>query len=557
ILLGNGNGTFAAAVNYAAGVYPRSVTTGDFNQDGKTDLAVANAGDNNVSILLGNGNGTFAAAVNYAAGVSAVSVTAGDFNADGKTDLAVANGGSSNNVSILLGTGSGTFAAAVNYAAGVIAVSVTAGDFNADGKTDLAVANGVSSNNVSILINHVPSSAKAITGFTIPGQTGATTIDEGAHTVALTMPYGTDVTSLVPTTTITGASVNPASGVAHDFTTPQTYTVTAEDASVQGYTVTVTIAPNPTKNYFWTWYDNIGGDNWVLMANPVNAANPLNMSLMIGGSAMGMSGYSNGVIPAGGHITPKYAGIMDGPVKATSTTGASGIFSQRILWPKGGNSLEEVLATSEANLSDHYCWTWYDEASPGYQDWILIANTNATDVYYGIRIGGIPKETGTIAAGMKVTPHFPGVMGGPVEVTACPIALSLDGSCSTPGIAKVMASQRVLSNGGMAFNEVPGIPNDSLTDHYLWTWYDQTGGAQDWILIANPDTNANGSQNTDDVYYKITIAGTEVERGGPIAPGDKITPTFNGVIGGPVEVKTFKTAVDGPTQRSIASQRVI
>ena len=57
--------TFAPAVNYGAGNSPVTVAVGDFNGDGKQDLAVANGGDNNVSILLGNGDGTFHSAVNY------------------------------------------------------------------------------------------------------------------------------------------------------------------------------------------------------------------------------------------------------------------------------------------------------------------------------------------------------------------------------------------------------------------------------------------------------------------------------------------------------------
>ena len=68
------------------------MAVGDFNGDGKADLAVANLGSNNVAVLLGNGNGTFATAVTYASGGTApFSVAVGDFNGDGKLDLAVAN----------------------------------------------------------------------------------------------------------------------------------------------------------------------------------------------------------------------------------------------------------------------------------------------------------------------------------------------------------------------------------------------------------------------------------------------------------------------------------
>ena len=85
--------------------------------------------------------------------------------------------------------------------------------------------------------------AKAITTFTVPSQTGTTTINETAHTIALTVPFGTVVTALVPTIVITGASVSPISGVAQNFTNPVTYTVTAADSSTQAYVVTMTIAP--------------------------------------------------------------------------------------------------------------------------------------------------------------------------------------------------------------------------------------------------------------------------------------------------------------------------
>src|SRR5207249_8489811 len=99
------------------------VAVGDFNGDGKPDLAAV--GSANVSILLGKGDGTFQAPVSYGAGTNPVSVAVGDFNGDGKLDLAVANEGlkamptdSRCSVSVLLGNGDGTFQRAVSYAAG-------------------------------------------------------------------------------------------------------------------------------------------------------------------------------------------------------------------------------------------------------------------------------------------------------------------------------------------------------------------------------------------------------------------------------------------------------
>jgi hypothetical protein len=150
ILLGDGAGNFSAPTNFDAGTSPRSVAVGDFNGDGKQDLAVANAGSNNVSILLGDGTGNFNAATSFGAGAFPLFVAVGDFNGDGKQDLATANS-NSNNVSILLGDGAGNFSAATNFDAGSSPRSVAIGDFNDDGQQDLAMANRLS-NNVSILL---------------------------------------------------------------------------------------------------------------------------------------------------------------------------------------------------------------------------------------------------------------------------------------------------------------------------------------------------------------------------------------------------------------------
>jgi hypothetical protein len=128
------------------------VSVGDFNNDGKVSLVVANAGSNTISVLLGNGDGTFQGAVSYPVGTRPTSVTVGDFNHDGKMDVAVANGGS-NNVSLLLGNGDGTFQGAVNFSVGSVPFAIAAQDFDWDGCLDLVVANK-SSNNVCVLLGN-------------------------------------------------------------------------------------------------------------------------------------------------------------------------------------------------------------------------------------------------------------------------------------------------------------------------------------------------------------------------------------------------------------------
>jgi uncharacterized protein (TIGR03437 family) len=109
VLLGNAQEGFTAAPGspFSAGVgmEPVSLATGDFNSDGITDLAIVNYKDGNVTVLLGNGQAgfTLASGSPYPVGVSPRSVVAGDFNGDGKPDLAIVNEASST-VSLLLNT---------------------------------------------------------------------------------------------------------------------------------------------------------------------------------------------------------------------------------------------------------------------------------------------------------------------------------------------------------------------------------------------------------------------------------------------------------------------
>ena len=103
VLLGVGDGTFGSAKSFSVGAFSRCLAANEFNGDGKVDLAVPSTSANSVNVLSGVGDGTFGAASSnsLAASTNPNGVTIGDFNGDGKPDIAVSNYGG-NSVSVLL-----------------------------------------------------------------------------------------------------------------------------------------------------------------------------------------------------------------------------------------------------------------------------------------------------------------------------------------------------------------------------------------------------------------------------------------------------------------------
>jgi hypothetical protein len=161
ILLGDGTGNFTPTQNSpATGSGPVSMAVADFNGDGNLDLAIPSdcgasgtcTSNGAVTILLGDGEGNFTAGTSMAAtGLRPYGIVVGDFNGDGKVDLAIANN-DSNTVTILLGDGTGNFVPIASPpATGPGPVFPAIGDFNNDGLMDVAVAN-LDSNTVSVLM---------------------------------------------------------------------------------------------------------------------------------------------------------------------------------------------------------------------------------------------------------------------------------------------------------------------------------------------------------------------------------------------------------------------
>ncbi len=89
-VMDNGDGTFRTHVDYVVSAFPYTVSSGDYNGDGKLDLLIPDLNTNQVSLLLGNGDGTFSPAVIYGpTGIGPVGVAPGDFNGDGKLDAVI------------------------------------------------------------------------------------------------------------------------------------------------------------------------------------------------------------------------------------------------------------------------------------------------------------------------------------------------------------------------------------------------------------------------------------------------------------------------------------
>ena len=154
VYLSNGNGTFTASPAHG-NFGPSMVITGDFNGDGKLDLA-GYVGSNSVGVLLGNGNGTFGPPAPYLVGNRPLDLTAGDFNGDGKQDLAVINT-QDGTMSVLLANPNGlfgtTFLSATTYPLGNGPTDIQTGDFNHDGKLDLVVTN-TNDNDVAVFLGN-------------------------------------------------------------------------------------------------------------------------------------------------------------------------------------------------------------------------------------------------------------------------------------------------------------------------------------------------------------------------------------------------------------------
>jgi hypothetical protein len=141
VFLARIGGGFGDPQDYALGAAPSALVTGDWNHDGLSDLAVTVPGSGSngtVAVLLAGPDGTLSGPVPLDVGTGPMAVDTGDFNRDGKRDLAVTNDGSKD-VSVVLGNGDGTFMPATRLGVSGSPRALAVADFDRDGYDDIAV----------------------------------------------------------------------------------------------------------------------------------------------------------------------------------------------------------------------------------------------------------------------------------------------------------------------------------------------------------------------------------------------------------------------------------
>ena len=165
----NGTVPFLAAGTVVTGAGPNAMATGDFNHDGKSDIVVVDSGVSKLMVLLGAGNGQFAAGVNYPGPEKADAVQVADMNGDGNLDLIAVGQGTNGtgSLTVLLGNGDGTFQTPTTYSLSAKAYDLAVTDLNHDGFPDVAIS--TSGSGLMVLLNNGSGGLNSPTTYSVNG----------------------------------------------------------------------------------------------------------------------------------------------------------------------------------------------------------------------------------------------------------------------------------------------------------------------------------------------------------------------------------------------------
>jgi gliding motility-associated-like protein len=145
VLFGDGTGFFTNSIlkyPFPAGYNPQDIAKGDFNKDGKIDVAICHSAANLVTVHLGEDDNRFTKTnTNYNTGTFPFQIIAVDYNNDSNLDIITYNN-SAGSITVLTGNGMGEFTLLGNTSTSATAGRMTYGDFNNDNFIDIVITNG-------------------------------------------------------------------------------------------------------------------------------------------------------------------------------------------------------------------------------------------------------------------------------------------------------------------------------------------------------------------------------------------------------------------------------
>ena len=242
-----------------------------------------------------------------------------------------------------------------------------------------------------------------------------------------------------------------------------------------------------SSDYIWTWYDNVGGSNWICIANPNDFE--VYVGLLVGDVDEPVFSLL-AILPP--HLTwsvnePGMGGpvLVAGSADEQFITPADLVVSQRVIW---GPSFGEIAGTTYDDITASSHWTWYDMVNPGTSNWVLMSNIIDVPIYAEVRVAGELHWANVINPGLNKTPTFPTLIGGPVEVKAW-LSETIGGQQQKNTPAPVFASQRVLWNG--YFSEIVGkglgeVPTSTSAEPLSRTGFQTTGSEPAYSGFALP-----------------------------------------------------------------------
>ena len=268
IVTGNSNGTLSILTNNQRGHFLtdnviqddglsniNSIVAADFNNDGHIDVAAANSSASNISVMLGNGNGTLSPPVFYSLSAAAGEIITGDFNQDGFSDLAFDSqiSSSSTSVGVLENDGTGHFTLGANMSMSGPIGQIDSADFNGDGKADIVAAffSAIHPNSVDVFLN---TTQKDTTPPTITSSVSPQPNSNGWNNTDVTVDFNcSDADSGVATctnpTTLTNEGANQTvTGNATDNAGNSSSTTATVNIDKTAPTISYTVTPSPNIN---------------------------------------------------------------------------------------------------------------------------------------------------------------------------------------------------------------------------------------------------------------------------------------------------------------------